>query len=425
MDSKICVLGLGYIGLPTASMFAINGYWVVGVDINEQIVETINQGNVHIREPGLDTLVNAATHSGHLIARTTPETADVFIIAVPTPVTKDKKADLNAVIAASEAMVPFLRKGNLVILELTVPPGTSTELIVPILERSGLIAGIDFHVVHAPERVLPGQIMKELVQNDRILGGIDRRSAERARDLYRSFVTGEIYLTDATSAELVKLVENTYRDVNIALANELARISEHLQVDIWEIIELANKHPRVNILHPGPGVGGHCIPVDPWFIVEKFPTEANLIHQARLTNDKMPAYICQAIIEMLGGVVSPVVGILGVAYKANVDDIRESPSLEIIEMLREHGCQVKVHDPYVYPQVSLDEVVEGVDCLALLVDHREYGMLDPNSLSDTMRNKVLFVARKFKNHDAWEKAGFRVRQLGYPVKYHEPEYSPS
>jgi UDP-N-acetyl-D-mannosaminuronic acid dehydrogenase len=412
MDSKICVLGLGYIGLPTASIFAVHGYWVVGVDINPEVVETINRGYGHIREPGLDTLVNAATHSGHLIARPLPETADVFIIAVPTPIKQDKGADLTAVIEASESIVPNLRNGNLVILESTVPPGTTEDLVVPILEKSGLCAGQDFQVVHAPERVLPGQIMNELVQNDRILGGIDDASAKRARDLYRSFVSGEIYLTDATTAELAKLVENTYRDVNIGLANELARICEKLQTNVWEVIELANKHPRVNILQPGPGVGGHCIPVDPWFIVEKYPMDAQLIREGRLSNDQMPAHVCQSILDMVKDTKDPIVAILGLAYKPNVDDIRESPSLLIIEELKKAGVRVNIHDPNVFPDVDINQVVSDTDCLAILVNHREYGELEPENIAKSMRDKRLFTATNLISLEKWKEAGFFIRQLG-------------
>ncbi len=412
MDAKICVLGLGYIGLPTASMFAVQGMWVVGVDVNPQAVETVNKGNVHIQEPGLDTIVKAATHSGHLVARSTPEPSDVFIIAVPTPITSDKTADLSAVMAATKSIVPYLRQGNLVILESTVPPGTTYNVVVPILENSGMKAGLDFQVAHAPERVLPGQIMTELVQNDRILGGIDQKSAERCQELYRRFVNGNIYLTDATTAEMVKLVENTYRDVNIALANELARISTELNINVWEVINLANKHPRVNVLQPGPGVGGHCIAVDPWFIVERAPITAQIIKLARTSNDEMPNFVCQAILLMLEGINQPVVTVLGVAYKANVDDARESPAHHIIAGLKQAGCVVKVHDPYVYPHFNLEEAVSQADCLALLVDHRDYLNLDPAMLAAKMRNKYLFVARNFKFTPAWFEAGFTIKQLG-------------
>jgi UDP-N-acetyl-D-mannosaminuronic acid dehydrogenase len=412
MDSKICVLGLGYIGLPTASVLAVHGYWVIGVDVNPRVVETINKGGIHIYEPGLETLVNAATCSGHLVARSTPETADVFIIAVPTPVTDDKKADLSAVQAASESIVPFLRKGNLVILESTVSPGTTNNLVTPILECSGLKAGDDFQVVHAPERVLPGQILRELVQNDRILGGITPEAAQRAKEIYSSFVSGDIYLTDATSAEMVKLVENTFRDVNIALANELAQICDQLGISVWEIIGLANKHPRVQILQPGPGVGGHCIPVDPWFIVEKAPGLAGLIQQGRKVNDSMPHYVSHKIMSLLQGIPEPVVTVLGLSYKVNVDDIRESPSFEIIAQLEACGCKVQIHDPYVHPDISIEHAAENSDCIALIVNHKEYEDLSPHLFAGKMRSKNFFFAKEPAAISDWLKEGFKVAQLG-------------
>ena len=412
MDSKICVLGLGYIGLPTASILAVHGFWVVGVDVNPEVVETVNDGSPHIVEPGLETLVKAATYSGHLVAKTSPEPSDVFVIAVPTPIEESKEPDLSAVVAASEAIFPYLRQGNLVILESTVPPSTTVDLVVPILERSGLKAGVDFQVAHAPERVLPGNIMSELVQNDRIIGGINEESAERARELYRKIVSGTIYLTDSTTAELVKLVENTFRDVNIALANELALISSKLDIDVWEVIKLANKHPRVNVLQPGPGVGGHCIPVDPWFIVDRLPGEAKIISLARNANDQMPHHVYNEIMELLTGIPEPRVAVMGLAYKANVGDTRESPSHTIIDCLKESGCSVSLHDPFVMPEISVEETLTGADCLVLLVDHQEYEKLDPIMAAKEMRRKLIYVARQFVAQAAWEEAGFRVKQLG-------------
>lgn len=411
-DTKICVMGLGYIGLPTASMFATHGYQVLGVDIKRATVEAVNNGVAHIQEPGLKTLVEAAVKSGNLRASTTPQEADVFIIAVPTPATPDKRADLSAVISATETIAPYLRTGNLIVLESTVPPGTTTDVVVPLLERSGLRAGQDLFVAHAPERVLPGRILVELVQNDRVIGGIDSASAECAVSLYRSFVAGRIFLTHVTMAELVKLMENTYRDVNIALANELARISDQLGTSIWDAIELANRHPRVNILQPGPGVGGHCIAIDPWFIVEKAPTEAHLISMARQVNDGMPAYVSRLILDLIRSIPEPRVAVLGVTYKANVDDTRESPALIVAEMLSQAGCEVRLHDPYVYPQVTLDDVVIGTDCLALLVNHWEYADLDPASLALRMRNRRLFTAKNLVPYEPWLEAGFRVKRLG-------------
>ena len=268
---KICVLGLGYIGLPTASTFATHNLQVIGVDVNPEVVETLRGGRLHIQEPGLRNVVQEALRSGNLEIHSSPKPADAFIIAVPTPFYDDKRADMRFVISAAEAIVPFLKPGNLVVLESTSPPRTTVDLVAPILEKSGLKAGSDFLLGYSPERVLPGQILRELIENARVIGGINLKSAEAGRDLYSVFVRGEIRLTDATTAEMVKLMENTYRDVNIAISNEFAHLSDRFGIDVWEAISIANLHPRVNILSPGPGVGGHCISVDPWFLVEAAP----------------------------------------------------------------------------------------------------------------------------------------------------------
>ena len=265
IKKKICIIGLGYIGLPTAAMFATHGHKIIGVDINKNIVDSLNHGRITIEEPYLDILVQAAVTSENLVARTQPEEADVFIISVPTPINKDKTADLSAVKAAAESIVPFLREGNIVVLESTSPPRTVQDILLPILKKSGLDIGTQILVAHSPERVLPGKILIELVENNRIVGGINQTSCEAVRDLYRTFVKADIFLTDATTAEMCKLMENTFRDVNIALANELAILCEGLGINAWEVIKLSNKHPRVNIHQPGPGVGGHCLAVDPWF----------------------------------------------------------------------------------------------------------------------------------------------------------------
>ncbi len=292
---KICVIGLGYIGLPTASTFANHGLKVVGVDVNQAVVELLRNGGLHIHEPGLRTLVQAAIGSGNLVISDSPETADAFIIAVPTPFFADKRADMRFVEAAAELITPHLRHGNLVVLESTSPPRTTLDRLAPILEGSGLKAGLDFHLVYSPERVLPGQILRELIENARVVGGVDRSSAEAGRDLYSTFVRGEIVLTDATTAEMVKLMENTFRDVNIAVANEFSRLADRFGIDVWEAIEIANRHPRVEILRPGPGVGGHCISVDPWFLVEAAPELTPLIRTARQVNDDQPLFVVQII----------------------------------------------------------------------------------------------------------------------------------
>ena len=397
---KICVLGLGYIGLPTASMFAARGYQVVGVDIRASVVEILNNGDVHIQEPGLKTFVQAALRSGNLSVRGQPEPADVFIMAVPTPLISDgespggsgaqqgiMRAELSFIRAASESIVPHLAAGNLVILESTSPPGTTEQVVVPILERSGLRAGQDIFIAHCPERVLPGRILEELVRNDRIIGGVNRASAEMAKALYASIVEGQIFVTDATTAEMVKLMENAYRDVNIALANEFALVAEQTGIDVWEAIELANRHPRVNILKPGPGVGGHCIAVDPWFIAQAAPGVTPLIQMARRVNDGMPAYVVEMVHSAVEGIEHPVIACLGLAYKADVDDTRDSPAIKVVELLQAKGFEVRAYDPYVEVgrvpgQVgSIDSALKGADCVVLLTDHAEFRQLSFDQIS--------------------------------------------
>lgn len=417
--NKVCVLGLGYIGLPTAGVLATHGFKVIGVDVNERVVAKVQRGEPHIKEPGLRTLVEAAVKSGNLTPRTEPEEADVFIIAVPTPVTNDKRADLSFVKAAAESVVSVLRNGNLVVLESTCPPGTTRDVLIPILARSGLKVGEEIYLAHCPERVLPGRILKELIENDRVIGGIDRESAEKARELYSTFVEGKIYLTDATTAEMVKLVENTYRDVNIALANELAIICEKLDIDAWKVIKLANKHPRVNLHKPGPGVGGHCLPVDPWFIVEKFPEEARLMRLSREINDGQPRHVFELIAEMTQHIQLPKVAILGLSYKGNVDDTRESPTWELLRLLEESGYVVALHDPHVDSDkvelAILEEAVQGADCAVIMADHEEFMYLDPVELGKLMRTKQIIDTRNILNLEKWRGMGFRVRILGRGV----------
>jgi len=414
---KVCVMGLGYIGLPTASVLASNGYQVLGVDVGQRVVDTVNAGNIHIEEPGLHTVVRAAIQSGNLRASTVPDKADVFILAVPTPLDEEsKKADMHFVREAAEAIVPYLERDNLVILESTSPPGTCRNLVAPILETSGLKVGADLHLAHCPERVLPGRILTELIQNDRVVGGVDDVSAARAKDLYAAFVEGEIFLTEVTTAEMVKIIENTFRDVNIALANETALLCEQLDIDFWEVARLANRHPRVNVHRTGPGVGGHCISVDPWFLVGLFPETAELIHAARRRNDTMPAYVVAQTMELLSGVTRPKVAALGLAFKGNVDDLRGSPSLIVVEQLRAQGVEVAVHDYFVRTApielAGLDECFTGADCVLLLTDHNDYKYLNPAEVVKLTRQRVLFDTRNLLDHDAWRKEGFRVKVLG-------------
>lgn len=413
--NKICVLGLGYIGLPTASILATNGFRVVGVDVDPKIVDVINKGQIHINEPGLKTVVYAAVKSGNMLAKLLPEQADVFIIAVPTPINGDNTADLTYVTHATESVLPFLRKGNLVILESTCPPRTTEDILVPILEKSGYKIGEEIFLAHCPERVLPGNILHEFVSNDRIIGGINAASADRAKEIYEKVVQGNLLLTDATSAEMAKLMENTFRDVNIALANEVCKIAYELKLDALEIIKLANLHPRVNLHQPGPGVGGHCLAVDPWFIVEK-SSNAKLIQLSREINNSMPHFVVGLVKKMLEQIPDPKVTVLGVTYKGNVDDIRESPATEIIRELRTENIELGIYDPYVknyeFELSNLEDAFVASDLVLVLADHKEYKYLSAEELGRLMRMKRLFDARNCLNHEKWRESGFTVDVLG-------------
>ena len=390
--NDLCVLGLGYIGLPTASIFATKGKRVLGVDVSPAVVETINSGKIHIQEPDLDVLVRAAVQSGNLRAAATPAPAEVFILAVPTPfdVQPDgsRLPDLSYVEAATRSLAPHVRAGNLVILESTSPVGT-TEKVKAWLEAElasrGLALPADILYAHCPERILPGQMLKELVSNDRIAGGLTPAASVRAKALYETFCTAQIFLTDARTAELAKLTENAFRDVNIAFANELSLICDRLKVDVWELIRLANRHPRVKILQPGPGVGGHCIAVDPWFIVAAAPEEARLIRTAREVNDHKPHHVVAQVRAAAALQAQPVVACLGLAFKANVDDLRESPAVEITAALAAAGLPVLAVEPHVRvlppslagkaKLVSLEEAMAAANVIVLLVDHRAFGSL--------------------------------------------------
>lgn len=428
--NKICVLGLGYIGLPTAATFAAHDIQVIGVDINPLVIETLKRGELHIHEPGLREVVEQALQSGNLTVSSQPEEADAFLIAVPTPFHEGKfaeyegrrykLADMSAVIAATEAILPHLRKGNLVILESTSPPRTTLDLVRPILERSTLKAGSDFFLCYSPERVLPGQILRELVENARVIGGVTPESARAGRDLYATFVKGQIVETDATTAEMVKLMENTYRDVNIAIANEFARLAEKFGVDVWDAIPLANLHPRVNILNPGPGVGGHCISVDPWFFVETAPELTPLIYHARKVNDDQPRFVVKRVQEALGGLNGKRIAALGLAYKADVDDLRESPAVEVVHLLQQAGAQVKAWEPFkphaqlkgIDMSPSLEDVLKDADAILLLVRHTEFTRLDPAGLAAKTPARIALDTVNGWKREAWQKAGFQFHRLG-------------
>ncbi len=414
--NTICVVGLGYIGLPTATILAVNDAKVTGVDLRRDIVEGINRGEIAIEEPGLAALLKTAVKSGNLRASMTAAPADVFIIAVPTPVTEMHGADMTCVAAAAESIVSCLRPGNLVILESTSPPGTCRDLLGPILEQSGLKVGTDLYLAYCAERVLPGRILEELVSNDRVVGGVTPQSAQKARDIYARFVQGEIVLTSATTAEMIKIVENTFRDVNIALANEIALLCENLGIDFWQVARHANRHPRVNVHQAGPGVGGHCIAVDPWFLVEAFPETAGLVRSARERNDTMPAHVADMVVALVADVKSPEVVLLGLAYKAGVDDIRESPAVKVAAMLVEQGITVRCCDPHVrmapVPLCSLETSVSGADLAVLMTDHAEFKGLVPETAGAAMRHRRLYDTRNALDREAWTRAGFEVTVLG-------------
>lgn len=373
MAKRIVVIGTGYVGLPLAIMLARSGHKVIGVDIEENVVNAINEGVIHLAEDEVKKIFQEPQVRKNLQAQGTPTEADVFIISVPTPLDEKKRvADLSQVTGAVDSIMPYLRSGNLVIVESTVPPLTCRNIIAPRIEKTGLKIGKDVFLCHCPERILPGEVFEEIVHNDRVIGGVDGQAAAMAREIYASFVKGELYLTDDITAELVKLMENTYRDVNIALANEFAAVAEGLGVDVLRAIELANKHPRVDILKPGIGTGGHCIPVDPWFIKEVDPVNSRLIHTARLINDEVPPKIADKIRKALKDIKNPQIVALGIAYKPNTADTRNSPALEIIRMLEEDGYSVAVGDPLVegYEYNSIQELVREADCLVVLVEHQ-------------------------------------------------------
>ena len=403
----ISVIGLGYIGLPTAAILASSKVSVIGVDVNEKVVDTINKGEIHIIEPELDALVHSAVKNGNLRATTQPEKSDVFMLAVPTPFKAKYKPDLSYIESACRAIAPVLEKGNLVILESTSPVGTTEKMIDWLsAERSDLSFpefgsdkfSADISIAHCPERVLPGNIVRELRENDRIIGGVTSHCAERASNLYKLFVDAECLITDCRTAELSKLVENSFRDVNIAFANELSLICDKLDINVWELIKLANHHPRVNILKPGPGVGGHCIAVDPWFIVDSAKDETKLIRTARLINDSKPSFILdkvnQAILEMGVKISEISITCLGLSFKPNIDDLRQSPALEIakkISLMSFKKLYIVEPNIFIMPNcfehdndielVNLEFAVNSSDIVVLLVDHNEFNQIDLDLLS--------------------------------------------
>ncbi len=401
--SKVSVLGLGYIGLPTAAVIASRGLNVIGVDVNKHAVDTINLGLAHIVEPNLDYLVKNVVGSGYLKATMTIEPADAFIIAVPTPFRnepgREHCPDLSFIKSACDEIAKVLKKGDLVILESTSPVGTTEKVAAWLAQSrndltfpqcSGVEA--DVNIAHCPERVIPGYVLEELVSNDRVIGGISPKCCDRAVELYKTFVQGECIATNARTAEMAKLTENSFRDVNIAFANELSIICDKLDINVWDLIKLTNRHPRVNVLQPGPGVGGHCIAVDPWFIVDSCPEEAKIIKQARLTNDAKPGYVIRKVQAEAKKYSNPTIACLGLAFKADIDDLRESPSVEIVESIAQMNIgEVLAVEPNIQQLpnslsstgvelVSYEQAISRADIVVLLVDHQQFKEIDKKAL---------------------------------------------
>ncbi|MFI3210944.1 MAG: nucleotide sugar dehydrogenase [Peptostreptococcaceae bacterium] len=400
---KICIVGLGYIGLPTAAVFSQAGIEVVGVDKKKDIIDTLNRGDIHIEEPGLQDVIKSSVEKSLFRASLKPEKADVYIIAVPTPNLDDEylSCDLSYVKSACEEILPFIEKGNVVIIESTIAPKSTDDYIKPIFEQENYVIGKDIFLAHCPERVLPGQILHELVYNNRIVGGITNKCTDMASTVYEKVVKGEIIKTEAKTAELSKCMENTFRDVNIALANELAKICETIDVNCLDVIEMANKHPRVNIHQPGPGVGGHCLAIDPYFIYAKAPELAKIIKLSRDTNRSMPYYVVDKVNDLLKSEKKSKIAVFGAAYKGNVDDLRESPSIEIIKLLDNQGYKIDVFDPHIQNNKFVDAeiAVKNADLILVLTDHEEYKYLNYDELAKLMNKPVLFDTKNIINKE--------------------------
>ena len=387
---RVVVIGTGYVGLPVAIMLARSGYEVVGMDIDEDKIEAINKKNLHIEEDELNEIFQEEKVRRNLIAKKDPSEGDIFIIAVPTPLDRRKKiADLSQVELAIRAILPKLKEGNLIIIESTVPPLTCKEIIKPMIEeRTDLKVNENVYIAHCPERILPGNVFHEIIHNDRVIGGMNEKAADMAEEMYSSFVEGDLYKTDETTAELVKLVENAYRDINIAFSNEIDQVCDTINVNSAEVIQLANEHPRVNVLKPGIGVGGHCIPIDPWFIKQVDPENTTLIFTARRINESRPRRIAREIRRTLKNIDNPKIVALGLTYKPNTYDTRESPAIEIIEELRMDGYDVEAYDPFVgnCGYEDLVKIAKGKDCLVVLVEHDNIIQELGNRLDDIKEN---------------------------------------
>jgi len=417
----VSVIGMGYIGLPTCAIFARSGLDVLGIDVNESVVEKVNRGEIHIVEPELDVLIQRVVEAGKLKAFTRPQVADAHIIAVPTPFNGDHKPDVSYVMGAARSLAPVLKAGDLVVLESTSPVGTTRKMTMLLAELRPDLKFPHLHgenadvlVAYSPERVLPGKVLTELMDNDRSIGGLSKASAQRAVALYTNFVAGDLYITSAESAELVKLTENAYRDVNIAFANELAAVCQDLSLNVWEVIELANKHPRVNILNPGPGVGGHCIAVDPYFIIDAAPDSTALMRSARQINSDRPYSVMRDIEGLLDPTKPQTIACLGLSFKANIDDMRESPAVDVVRLLAEiPGIKLLAAEPHAQGLplelqglgITFTDALTAIDkadIVVLLVDHRHFNLIDPEALQDKklVDTRGLWTWRKARRPDA-------------------------
>lgn len=399
------VIGLGYIGLPTALMMASHGVEVIGTDYNKELVDTLNAGKTTFKEDGLDELFQNAVKAG-IKFTTEYQNTDVYIVSVPTPYDKfSKKVDACYVVEAVKDVMKVCHKGATVVIESTVSPGTIDKFVRPVIEENGFTIGQDINLVHAPERIIPGNMVYELLHNNRTIGADDKAVGEKVKELYSSFCQGEIVVTDIRTAEMTKVVENTFRAVNIAFANELAKICRHDNMDVYEIIKICNMHPRVNILQPGPGVGGHCISVDPWFLVGDYPSLAKVIDESMKTNDGMPDFVLNRIYEIMKeNKITDIskVGLYGLTYKENVDDMRESPTLQMLESMERHLCGdlVKVYDPFITKDIvpnqyhDLDRFINDVELVVLLVGHDEI-----KQNMNKLKGKVILDTRKICDLD--------------------------
>ena len=418
---SICVVGLGYVGLPSAALMAQAGYDVVGVDVNADLISDLQRGHCRIGEAGVQEIVKAALGNGTLRPSGEPEPADAFFICVPTPLTPAKKADVSMVKAAAIQIAEYVKPGDMVVLESTSPLNTTRDIIAKALQDKGIDPYQDVDVCYCPERVFPGNTIQEILKNDRVVGGLTSRAAARAKAFYESFCEGEASMVTAAAAEFSKLMENTFRDVNIALANVFAHIAEEAGVEVSSVIEMANRHPRVNVHKPGPGVGGHCIPVDPWFLIDAFPETAGLLKQARLINDGQARYILDRL-KAEGLKPGEKVAILGAAYRGNIDDARDTPTDLLIDALNADGFRWQTHDPHVRGAIShfghdfhltdrLEEAVSGASAVVIMTDHADYITLKADMLS-AMDRRYIYDARAIINVKHFVEAGFVVSRLG-------------